>query len=372
MVTEAEKDDGLIQAIYAGPLEADPWKPFLQSYRQLLRALDIGLAIQAPMLGRSPLWLHDCTTDPRHIAQYHQTYFRQDPWHTHPMTAGEVTTMDKVITPGILETTPFFREFMHEHGALYGMKATISCDKQGSAFLLVGRGKQQGNFTAAEQAQCRQLLPHLRQALRCYQALAVAELQSNAFTHLSRNSHLQALWLDDQGCVLPWQDAEQFLPCLKIHDHRPYVPEPAVNAALQALIRRGLQAPPLKGDVPKTLGHLGLGVDSGDGRSLAVQRLPQTLRLKGATPKLRLLISAGSQARKVSSKAIAQVFGISQAEAEVVLLLTRGHSLRSAAQALGVSEHTVRTQTKKIYARTGCAGQNELLLRVLSSTAFVD
>lgn len=373
MVTDTERDDALIQAIYAGPLEDHPWRTFLRSYRQSLCALDIGLAIRIPQLGRASLWLHDCTTDPRHIAQYHQTYFRQDPWHTYPMTAGEVTTMDKVITPDVLQTTPFFREFMHAHGALYGMKATIASDEQGSAFLLVGRSGQQGNFTTTDQARCRRLLPHLQQALRCYQALVRAELQNSAFMHWSRNSHLQALWLDAQGCVLPEQDANSVfarLPFLKIHEHRPYVLDAGANAALQSLIRRGLQAPAPADGLPQTLGHIGLGGELCDGSSLAVQRLPQNPGLGEATPKICLWISTGQSACKASSQAIAQVFGLSPAEAEVALLLAQGHSLRSAAQTLAVSEHTVRTQTKKIYARTGCAGQVELLRSILGSTAI--
>ena len=52
------------------------------------------------------------------------------------------------------------------------------------------------------------------------------------------------------------------------------------------------------------------------------------------------------------------------------LLLVHGQSMRSVAETLGVSEHTVRTQTKKIYARTGCCGQLELVRSILASTAF--
>ena len=54
----------------------------------------------------------------------------------------------------------------------------------------------------------------------------------------------------------------------------------------------------------------------------------------------------------------------------MALLLVYGHSLRSAAEVLGVSEHTVRTQTKKIYARTGCSGQVQLVRNILGSSAF--
>ena len=73
--------------------------------------------------------------------------------------------MDKVITPDVLLSTPFFREFMHEHGALHGMRAVICSDEAGSASLLCGRSKEQGNFTEQDLAQCKAMLPHLQQAL---------------------------------------------------------------------------------------------------------------------------------------------------------------------------------------------------------------
>ena len=369
MAIENGLDESLLLAIHAGPLEADPWHGFLQRYREQLKALDLGMSIRIPQLGQTLVWLHDGATDPRHIAQYRQTYFRQDPWHTHPMTAGDVTTMDKVITLDVLRSTPFFREFMHEHGALHGMRAVICSDEGGLASLLCGRSKEQGNFTATDLAQCRAMLPHLQQALRSYQALVLAQLQGLQWT----GGGLQSLLLDAQGYLLPLAQSPQVLarmPFIKTHESRIFVQEVEANSQLQVLIAQGLKALSLPKNQPRTLGHIGLGTGARDGRSIAVQLLPEMPLLKTASPRIRLLIGAGGQTDGGSSNAIAQVFGLSAAEAEVALLLVYGHSLRSAAEVLGVSEHTVRTQTKKIYARTGCSGQVQLVRNILGSSAF--
>ena len=42
MAIENGLDESLLLAIYAGPLEADPWHGFLQRYREQLKALDLG------------------------------------------------------------------------------------------------------------------------------------------------------------------------------------------------------------------------------------------------------------------------------------------------------------------------------------------
>ena len=194
------------------------------------------MSIRMPQLGSTPVWLHDCTSDPRHIAQYRQTYFRQDPWHTHPMKAGDVTTMDKVITPDVLRSTPFFREFMHEHGALHGMRAVICSDEAGSASLLCGRSKEQGNFTEQDLAQCKAMLPHLQQAVHSYQALVLAQLQS---LQSGSGCGLSALLLDAQGYLLPLAQSRQDLarmPFIKTHESRPFVQEAEANSELQASI----------------------------------------------------------------------------------------------------------------------------------------
>jgi DNA-binding CsgD family transcriptional regulator len=60
-------------------------------------------------------------------------------------------------------------------------------------------------------------------------------------------------------------------------------------------------------------------------------------------------------------------FGLTPAEARLVLRLVSGGSLRSAARALGIKYETVRTHLKSIFQKTGTRRQAELVIVVIRS-----
>jgi DNA-binding CsgD family transcriptional regulator len=58
-------------------------------------------------------------------------------------------------------------------------------------------------------------------------------------------------------------------------------------------------------------------------------------------------------------------FGLTPAEARLVLRLMAGDSLRAAAKALGIQYETVRTHLKSIFQKTGTCRQAELVIVVV-------
>jgi DNA-binding CsgD family transcriptional regulator len=58
-------------------------------------------------------------------------------------------------------------------------------------------------------------------------------------------------------------------------------------------------------------------------------------------------------------------FGLTRAEARLVVHLVTGRSLKSSAKALGVGYETVRRQVKSVFQKTGTHRQSELVLTVL-------
>jgi DNA-binding CsgD family transcriptional regulator len=51
--------------------------------------------------------------------------------------------------------------------------------------------------------------------------------------------------------------------------------------------------------------------------------------------------------------------------------LIEGDSVARAAQALGISVNTARTQLKSVFAKTGCNRQSDLIRVVLTSPAYL-
>ena len=60
-------------------------------------------------------------------------------------------------------------------------------------------------------------------------------------------------------------------------------------------------------------------------------------------------------------------FGLSPAEARLVVLLFAGASLRSCAKALGIKYETARSYLKSVFQKTGTHRQAELVLTVFQA-----
>lgn len=68
---------------------------------------------------------------------------------------------------------------------------------------------------------------------------------------------------------------------------------------------------------------------------------------------------------------VAQIFGLSQAEARLAVRLAGGASLEKAVLHMGISIHTARSQLKSIFSKTGCRRQAELVALLLQGALAV-
>jgi DNA-binding CsgD family transcriptional regulator len=71
----------------------------------------------------------------------------------------------------------------------------------------------------------------------------------------------------------------------------------------------------------------------------------------------------------VSGNVVAQLFGLTPAEAALATLLAQGYDMEEAASALGVRRNTARSQLQSIFAKTNAKRQSELVRMILSSVA---
>jgi DNA-binding CsgD family transcriptional regulator len=66
---------------------------------------------------------------------------------------------------------------------------------------------------------------------------------------------------------------------------------------------------------------------------------------------------------------LTELFALSRAEARLAALLLKDRSLRQAAEELGVSLNTIRTQLRKLFEKTGSNRQSALIRTLLLSPA---
>ncbi len=71
----------------------------------------------------------------------------------------------------------------------------------------------------------------------------------------------------------------------------------------------------------------------------------------------------------VSAEVVAQLFGLTPAEAALATLLAQGFDIDEAAETLGIRRNTARSQLQSIFTKTNAKRQSELVRLILSSVA---
>ena len=77
------------------------------------------------------------------------------------------------------------------------------------------------------------------------------------------------------------------------------------------------------------------------------------------------LADAGDRCQVEVAEVLCSAYGLRDRERDVVGLVLRGESNRSAARALGISEHTVKEHLKSVFAKVGVLSRAELAARLL-------
>jgi len=81
-----------------------------------------------------------------------------------------------------------------------------------------------------------------------------------------------------------------------------------------------------------------------------------------------IIILIGDPERQISSgsRVVQQIYGLTNREADVALLLMQGESLREVCEKMKIHITTARTLLYRVLAKTGCQRQAELMRLLLS------
>jgi DNA-binding CsgD family transcriptional regulator len=88
------------------------------------------------------------------------------------------------------------------------------------------------------------------------------------------------------------------------------------------------------------------------------------------SPGSLVMLSFPDAGRPPTCAPLKEAFGVTAAEQKVIDRLVRGFTVEAAAEAMGLSLLTVRTQTKRAYAKLGVSTREELFARLLPFLEF--
>jgi DNA-binding CsgD family transcriptional regulator len=334
----------LIELVYAGIEKGEIWEHFLDSLSRVTPFDHASLQIFGRE-GRTPDLQMLAGLDSATARAYQEHFCHLNPWireHSDRI-ANPVHDSESILPFDEYKKSAFYQEFGARNHIAHGIACNVSEGEDGTAVLSLTRRHSTGVFTRSEAGVIRTLAPHLRRAVRV------------------------------RGRLAEWQTAiaiqGALAPAYLVLDERLRVRD--ASAGAEAFLR-------VRGMMSLLKGSLSIATESRElVRSLVRgERHSITLRDSSGHPQpiraIPLPASASSGGGRLTvlvfaspgfvdwSRSLETDFGLTPAEIRLTRSLLESHSLARAAEPLGISINTAKTQLASIFRRTGVRSQKEL------------
>jgi DNA-binding CsgD family transcriptional regulator len=237
------------------------------------------------------------------------------------------------------------------------------------AFTVQGTTRH-GPFEESDATRLRPFVPHLQRAIDIRDRLEAANIRASALASSMDRLTFGLIALDEVGGIIEANAvAEELLrsePGISVGSDRTLRLSGPSDAELRRWILKGITA-------DSRPDHL-VQIARRDGRqpmSLMITPMPHLpVRWTSMDPRWIVFLFDPELHVMPVATVLAQELGISAREAEVAAHLSSGKSLKQISRCLSISDHTVRTHLKAIYAKTGLKSQVDLVRRVVTGPAM--
>lgn len=346
----------IIEKFYEAAAEPSRWRTVLHQTSLILGAEGAAFIPHATP-GLNPV--HSEGLDELVDVFVREGWHQRNPRERFALTPSGVITEQDVFKPEEMDTLPFNAEFVRKLGFRSFAGAVVMKTGPGSVSLTFERKLHQHPFSRREVQAFEAILPYLQQAVLFGARLAEARSQGtiDAFEMMNCGGVV----LDGLGRALRLNaKAEQLLGTgVQLVQGYLVAEYRAANTSLHRLIG-DLLGP--RSDLEKRpIGAVALPRRSG--RPLVVHGSP----IRGAAKdifqraKAILMLVDPDEHREPAEPILRQAFGLTPAEARLAIELASGQELREIAAAQHISELTVRTQLRAIFAKTETHRQAELV-----------
>jgi len=358
--------EALLLAVQAGPIDSPPWSDFVRRLRVRLGGNFANLIFRRADADRtSGIEVHDAPAPPDWLwDRYRARFADADPIPYFAMQPGRVYAYAELDGIAALARDAFREDFLRaadlEHFLIFRVVEPGGCN----IWVTVTRSAAMPDFDVDDRRLCERLTRALVPALSCYSALLAQATETAAYRRAADLLAFGVVTLDSTGRVVGVDDAARrwidTAGALIIRGDRPHAIDRKVD------LPQRIAAALASGEAEAI--HLG----DADGIDLLLVPSPPRVDAGPRAARLTLYLSGRRPPQRDISAHVAALFGLSDTQARLAMLLANGRALAEAAAEIGITEQTARTYSKDIYARTGTARQGELIQRILTSVAVLD
>jgi DNA-binding CsgD family transcriptional regulator len=374
-----ELTDGLLKLLYGGPLEATPWRGFLQALTEHVGCDNAAITLQLSRKGLAPMliWGKDPPVGgelARDIGGRHAAMGHMDPLRNALERSSDILLLEEVTSREALLKDEFYQTVLRPYGiehalGMYvrepgGLECNFGLTSSADGLRLGGVHKE---FMA-------KLRPHFAQSLELFARICRDESEIEVLTDAFDRLTIATFMIDGRGRVVRSNGAAQELiargEAFRILDGRLTLNGRLDSARFRQIIDQALAARLAndKNDYVRAFRC----TDNGNEELGVLVRAIRRDRQAPADLGPAVVVYATDAGRTGSFKQlIATLFDLSPSEANLAALLTEGLTLAEAAREAGLTESTVRSYSKKIFAKLGVSRQTDLVRLILRSVAML-
>ena len=363
--------DAIVEELYAGTLDDEAWK------RAILKIIDSVSGSGAMLMAFNPatgiLLRNECHRfDPR-IAREYRGYWDMSDIR---VPAGMRLPVGQPVYEAALfplshwKRCEVYNDFLLPNDCPYFLAAWLHKSSDKLVALSIQGSVHRGPFDATDACRFTPVLPHLRRAIEIRDRLHANQVRAESLAQAMGRFTFGVMVLDAVGRVLEANPHADHI--FKTQSVLRRMPDGQLVAAEPAdrELKRWIHGSAASDTPPNSLIH----VTRPNGHlPLSVMVTPLPAEMTGwtcALPRWLVLVFDPENGLDPRIDLLTKDLGISAREAEVAALLTMGYRVTDVARRLGVSVHTVRSQVKTIFSKTGLQSQSDLVRRVLSGPAM--
>ena len=360
----------IVAALYEGTLDGQAWDGAILRLANLLDASGAILLAFNPATGE--VLRHELhRVDPQAMREYHDYYAAKDTRIApgallpvgQPMSEGNLLPMRE------LTRSEFYTDFLRIYDIPHFLATWLHKAPDKLVALTFHGSHQHGPFERESTERLVPLLPHIARALEIRDRLETHQFRADTLVTAADRLTFGVLILDAMGRILEANVMAQTLLGERGSIWRATDGTLCLAGSSGQLFRQWIR----EGAPPRGAVDGMLRVVRPAGRlPVSVLTTPVSGPMIGwmsSTPRWLVLLFDPEHRVLPTADLVAHDLGITVHEAEVAAQMSLGLSLRQVAERLGVSIHTVRTQVKSIYAKTGMNSQAQIVRRIATGLA---
>ena len=374
MSHELPSDDGTVLAfadrLYERAEEPDGWLDALQGLADTLLGTALALHRYDARHRRGAVFKVLRSPSREKIGVDYQEHAGDNVWmqkfHAGPMPCpGDIIASHRLLPQADLLRHPYYNEFLKRYGFFASIGAVLEVKGRELTTVTILRDRRSGVFREDEERFLGRVAPHLRNVHRVEQRFAAAVAARGVLADVLDRLPTPVIALSaDLGVVMANEAAERLLgggDGIRRTQGSLVIGDQAAAGALRQAVTGLARA--LKGDGAAAGGAFQIERPSFlrpyAATAIPVRPLAPMETAHGAC--CLLLVEDPEDQFLPPERRLADIWGLTEAEARVAALLAGGNAPREVADALGVGFNTVRTHLQRIFTKTDTARQGELI-----------